>query len=414
MNRKTKLLIFFGILLAIVAAFCIIIISMKSEVVPDIYAISNSGKRAIAVKMGYDWNSYNGTMTTDSIALQDVEYKNENMLLALPGEKITLRNSEETNRGHKFYQESFKYYDKANNEVTIPASEDALYKESRFLDFNAPETEGTYIYHFNLNYYKKGTVTYALKVVVSSAPTYDVNELIKYKNTKISNSEAIGSILKKLPYSKDMKGYGARVATEPYELILNYGELSTAKVALENTSIALFTLIDELGIITYKTSDETYMHSRDEIENIVGRQLIEYANDKDLWEKEVLFKEKEERKNSYIDIYKAIMSDILSELIVDETITVAIDLDTFEQNELIKLNNVERRELLEFCMEDIDVIYECSYEHFNGNATLVRCLELTSDEQKYTLKIAIENGKNVTEKLYIANHLENKWNVEEI
>ena len=43
-----------------------------------------------------------------------------------------------------------------------------------------------YIYNFKLSYYNKGEVFYGLKVVVSTEPNYDIDELIKYKETIIS------------------------------------------------------------------------------------------------------------------------------------------------------------------------------------------------------------------------------------
>lgn len=414
MSRRTKIIIALGIILAIVAAFFLIILTMNSEVVPDIYAYSNSNNKALAVRMGYKWNSFNGEIVTDSLELKNIEYNNDNMLLALPGEKITIKNSENSTRCHKFYPESFKYYDKSNTEVSIPVADDLLYKESKFFEFNAPEIEGTYIYNFTLNYYKKGTVTYALKVVVSSAPTYSVNEVVKYKNTYLGDAVSVGAILDNLPYAKYKTGYVLRTVNEPYELIVNYGELSTAKSTFENSSIALFALIQNLDIITYKVTDETYIYSREEIENLVGRDLSEYVNNPELWEKEIMFKEKSGKNvESYIDIYKSIMSDILSEFDSNKKIEVALDLQSFENTDLIKLNDVEKRELLEFCLNNSDIVHECNYETFKGNATLIYCSEVQKEEEIYTLKIIINKNGKTTEHIYVAQYLEGKWNVEE-
>lgn len=414
MSKSTKIFIALGIILAIVVAFFMIIISMNSEVVPDIYAFSNSNNKAMAVRMGYNWNSFNGEIIADSIELKDIEYNNENMLLALPGEKITLKNSDNSTRCHKFYPESFKYYDKTNNEVAMTVAEDLLYKESKFFEFNAPETEGTYIYNFTLNYYKKGTVTYAIKVVVSSAPTYAINEIIKYKDTYLGDAVSVGAILDNLPYAKYKDGYVLRTVSEPYELIVNYGELSTAKSTFENSSIALFALIQNLDIITYKVTDETYIYSREEIENLVGRDLTEYANNPELWEKEIMFKEKVNKsQTAYIDIYKSIMSDILAEFDSNNKVEIAVDLQSFENNEFIKLNSVEKRELLEFCMNNTDVIHECNYETFTGKATLIYCVEVLNEEEIYTLKIATNKNGKIEEHIYVAQYLEDKWNVEE-
>ena len=414
MSRKTKIFIFLGILLAIVASFFIIIVSMRSEVVPDIYAFSNSNNKALAIKLGYEWNSFNGTIKNDALELKDVEYKNENMLLALPGERITIKNSEKSSLCYKFYQESFKYYDKSNNEVIVSFDEDNLYKESKYLEFTAPETEGTYIYNFTLNYYNKGTVTYAIKVVVSSAPTYDVEKIIEYKNTKLTDAANVGNILKNLPYSKYMSGYVLRVSSKPYELIINYEELSTSKTSFENSSIALFALIDGLELITYKLSDITYMFSKEEIENLVQRELSEYVDNKELWKKEVIFKEKEQRLNSHLDIYKSIIHDILSEFESNNENIIAIDLNTFEQGEDIKLTNVEKRELLEFCMINSSIVYEYNSEEFIPDAVLVRCVEILKEEENYYIKIEVTKKGKKTENTYLVRFIEDKWTVEEM
>lgn len=411
MSKKTKVFIFLGILLAIVASFFIIIISMKSEIVPEIYAYSNSNTEALAVKMGYSWNSFNGTIIADAVELADIEYKNENMLLALPGEKITIKNSDNSSLSYKFYPESFRYYDKANNETSVNINSDALYKESKIFEFSAPEVEGTYIYHFTLNYYKKGTVTYALKVIVSSAPTYDVDNIISYKDTYLGDAPAVGAILNNLPYAKYKTGYVLRTVKEPYELIVNYGELSTSKSTFENSTIALFTLIPNLDVITYMVSDDTYVYSRTEIESLVGRELSDYADNPELWEKEVMFNEKEEKLDSYIDIYKAIMNDILSEY--ETSSSYAIDLASFEHNELLILTNLEKRELLKFCVANSAVVYECNVEDFAGNAIVVKCLEVLKEEEKYSIKVEIAKSGKKTENIYNAQFIDNKWTVEE-
>lgn len=412
MSKKTKVFIFLGILLAIVASLFIIIISMKSEIVPEIYAYSNSNNEALAVKMGYSWNSFNGTIIADALELTDIEYKNENMLLALPGEKITIKNSDNSSLSYKFYPESFRYYDKANTETSVNISSDALYKESKIFEFSAPEVEGTYIYHFTLNYYKKGTVTYALKVIVSSAPTYDVSEIINYKNTYIGDAPTVGAILDKLPFAKYRESYALKTASEPYELIINYGELSTSKSSFENSSVALFALIKNLDIISYVVVDNTYVYSRAEIENLVGRDLFEYAENSELWEKEIIFKEKVEKQSSYIDIYKAILSDILSDFGTSNT--YAIDISTFEKDELMQLTNAEKRELLGFCVLNANVVYECKYEEFTGNAILVHCIEISNEEEVYTFKVEIIKSGKRTENLYKVQSIEDKWTVEEM
>ena len=75
---------------------------------------------------------------------------------------------------------------------------------------------------------------------------------------------------------------------------------------------------------------------------------------------------------------------------------------------------VEKRELLEFCLNNTNIIHECDYEAYTGKAPVVYCMEVLNEEDAYTLKIGINKNGKLEEHLYIAKYLEDKWNVEEI
>ena len=65
-----------------------------------------------------------------------------------------------------------------------------------------PDREDTYYYYLTIDYFEKGEVEYAFKVIVSTDSTYDVEELIKYKKTSIQDYQGIQTIISILPYSK--------------------------------------------------------------------------------------------------------------------------------------------------------------------------------------------------------------------
>ena len=64
-------------------------------------------------------------------------------------------------------------------------------------------------------------------------------------------------------------------------------------------------------------------------------------------------------------------------------------------------------------MNNSDIIHECNYETFSGNATVIYCLEVLNEKEIYTLKIGINKNGKIEEHIYVAQYLEDKWNVEE-
>ena len=96
-----------GILLVLV----FLAFSAKSEIVPDIYVTSGNDKVALAVRGGYTWTSFSESKIADSVAPQDYVYKNNNVLLVTPQEKMIFRNSDNPLSQYKFYPLEMKYYD---------------------------------------------------------------------------------------------------------------------------------------------------------------------------------------------------------------------------------------------------------------------------------------------------------------
>lgn len=394
---KKVLKIFLQIILAIFIIMLVLVFlafSAKSEIVPDIYVTSDSGKVALAIRGGYKWTSFSESVVVDSIAPESYVYENNNILLVNPGEKMTLKNSENSLERYKFYQLEMKYYDESKNEYLVPNKENsAAFADLDYLEINAPQNEGTYIYNFKLSYYNKGEVEYGLKVVVSTEPNYDIAELIKYRETSITDIDTINNILNILPYSKYKTGVILKVESPYNELVVNYDEFAMERDDLTNNIIALFTLVPKLDVIRYKSATENFYYTRMEIENQVGRPLSDYVNNVELWKKEILFKEKVSDEESSRDaIYKSIIEDVVSEY-EGEIKNVLIDTKSFKDNEVLKISQVDAEEILEYALEFSDFVYDISYEDYKKHETQGLCISLIDIQDKLTIMKETYSGE---------------------
>lgn len=356
------------ILLGIIVVLVFLAFSAKSEIVPDIYVTSESGKVALAVMGNYQWNSFSESMVVDSISPQDYVYTSSNVLLVTPGEKMIFQNSDNPLTGYKFYQVSMKYYDSMGMEVVVPTVDNSkAYADLKYLEMDAPSVEGTYVYQFQLSYYNKGEVSYGLKVVVSTEPNYEIQDLIRYKNTSLKDLTSIQEILNLLPYAKYQNGIVVRTNSEFMELRVNYNQLAVDQSALFNNTVALFTLIPELELITYCTEIEELTYTRSEIENQVGRNVSDYANHVELWKSEILFKEpwKDERVTRD-EIYKMILSDIISEEILGDNGVIMIDTKSLAENDFLPLSSVDCYEILKYVSDLVPNVYDITLQEYQN------------------------------------------------
>lgn len=390
------------ILLALIGAVVVLIFlafSAKSEIVPDIYVTAENGKVAIAIRGGYKWNSFSESVVADSIAPEDYVYDNNNVLLVTPGEKLTFQNSENPWNRYKFYPLEIKYYDTFGVETVVPNEENSkTFADLKYLEINAPEEEGSYVYNFRLSYYNKGEVSYGLKVVVSAEPNYEIADLIRYKNTSLKDIASIQAILNLLPYSNYKKGIVVRTNSELCELQIDYKSLAIEKEDLSNNTIALFTLIPELELITYQTENENWMYTRNEIERLVGRTLKDYANDIELWKSEILFKESIVDENvSRDEIYKAIVRDIFSEELLESSGDILVlDTQSFAENDLLELSDVDRKEILEYASDMAAVVYDMSHEEYDQIHSRDFLISLSSIERAVRLEVDTSGDTNLS------------------
>lgn len=357
----------FLLLTGVLVVLVFLAFSARSEIVPDIYVSAESGKTALAVRGGYEWNSFSESVIADSVAPEDYIYENNNVLLVTPGETMIFKNSENPLNQYKFYQLEMKYYNDSNIEKIVPSVENSkAYADLKYLEVEAPKEEGTYVYHFRFSYYNKGEVSYGLKVVVSSEPNYEIDDLMKYRNTSLRDMTSIQEILNLLPYSEYQEGMIIRINSNPSELQINYKKLAIEKSDLENNTIALFTLIPELELISYHMENEKSVYTRYEIENQIGRNLIDYANDMELWKSEILFKEKIlDEVTTRNEIYETILKDILTERGSGDNEILIIDLESLAEQKLLELSSVDCQEILETASEYAKVVYDMSKEEYD-------------------------------------------------
>ena len=420
MNKVLKVILEVLFILTIIALILLFMMfSARSEIVPDIYVTSTSGKSALAVKGAYVWNSFSESLVVDSITPQEYIYTNTNTLLVTPGEKMVFSNSDKSVNRYKFYQLEMKYYDDTNVLYEIPIVEDSkAFADLKYLELNAPEDEGTYIYNFKFSYYSKGEVSYGLKVVVSTEPTYEIDTLIKYRNTKLTDLDTINNILNLLPYSKYKTGIILK-SSQMKELIINYQEFIMDRKDLVNNIIAIFTLIPELDTITYKTIEdspekETYTFIRSEIENQIGRSLKDYSNNVELWKKEILFKEKVIDEVSQRDtIYKAIIADVISTYEEAEIKEIFVDTQSFKESEKLYISDVDGYEILDYVSDFSNIVCDIEYSEYKKLNKESLCISLVKMQSMYDYIKNELSGDNI-ENSSVAEYIKNTSNVSNI
>ncbi len=356
MDKKTKVITYIIILVILIILIGIAVLTKFSSEAPNVMAIANSGINAQCIRTGYEWNAFGKKVVVDALSPLELTYQNENILLVQPGEEVNFYNSGRDYEAYQFYQEDIRYYDEKENEVVL--TDVPALMDSKYMTVVMPETLGTYIYSFTLNYGKKGTAQYALKVVVSDAPSYKVDDIIKYKDTYLGNASKVNQLLGALPYHKYKDGIILRTVNEPYELIVYYKDVKFERETILNNTVALFALIPNVDIITYQLDESTIIYTRDEVENLFGRDLLEYANDTNLWETEVLYKGKKVERD-LIAKYSVLMKECISKISAEY---ITVDFTSLDKFDAFSLSETEKRELIKSCASSKKVLVENTLE----------------------------------------------------
>ena len=350
-----KILIIVGILLL---SIVVLVISVNSEKVPEIYAYASDAE-AKALTGNYKWYAFSDVLEENNYTKDSYVFKNDNTLLVAPNEKITLANSMVAATRHNFVQSSFEYEDSNGNKTIIPN------EQQTNLEFTVPEKEETYFYYFKLDYHEKGYVEYALKIIVSAEPVYNIEELQKYKNTSLYDIKSINELLSLLSYSKNISNVVIENNELTHKLTVKYSEISVDRNSFLKNSIALFALIPEVNIIEYSSLEDVYIYTREEIEILQGRDVTDYAFDKELWENEVLYSVRIlDQDNTKYKIFAEIakrLIDMQSGETLDE---ISFDTSTFEENTSVAFNSINKYKFLNEMQQYAKVISDITFTQY--------------------------------------------------
>ena len=381
-NILLKLLIVFAI---VILAMTVLVISINSEKVPDMMAYTES-RSVQMIKGNYRWNAFSEVRTETNMNKESYVFKTENILLVSPEEKITLANTISNATRHIFSVTSMYYIDSSGTMTNVDvSSSNASYRESNSVEFNSPQKDDTYHYYCKINYFEKGEVEYGLKVIVSSEVTYDLSAILAYKNTALVDSESIDAIIRTLPHAKGKTNISILDNDFTKKIIINYSEIILDRSAFLNNVTVLFALIPEVDVIEYKSPETTYIYTRRELELMYERDITEYANDKDLWEAEVFFGEKQLDENrSLHTLFSKIVLDSLEYTSGDYGKSITVNTKSFNDNSFYNVSNLTRELIISDLNDMYTNVYDMDYESYksiNQKHPYVEAIKLDSEEQ---------------------------------
>ncbi len=390
MDKKEKIFIVAITLVILIAVFLAFLVSNSKKLPPEL-TVQNVDKKSItSVLGGYSWKVFGNITSTDAIDLKDFEYNTNNTLVSKTNEIITASTTE------KFTIQEVKYASTLNGETFDVTSK--FDEAGNYFTIYSPELEGTYICLIKLDFYSKGSAEYGFKLVVTDENIYDVDEMLKYRNTKASDLVKVKEILNQLAYSKNISGIV--IDSDTKTLSVKYANTPIDdRDDLKNNTIALFALVPELNTIQYEVANgpvANYSYSRDEINYQIGRDVLEYAIDSDLWKKEVIYGEKE-AANEDISLYSSLISSALSKISEkDIGEYIAIDINENNTSGEINLSQYDFEKVCKGLMnEQKDWIKLESGDSNHNKGTLIKIsVNRAEEENEFILNVTLITSKN--------------------
>lgn len=103
------------------------------------------------------------------------------------------------------------------------------------------------------------------------------DNLLNYKNSYIGDNSAVGNILSLLPVNLQDYTFSLQTTSEPYELTVNYSNTKLTEDDLNYSADILFTLIQNVEIIHFKSKDSVSTFSRpsDEFLQRIEKELTQ-------------------------------------------------------------------------------------------------------------------------------------------
>jgi len=270
-TRKSKKMIVFSAILVgliIFGAFYLGAgIGTGKNTPPNIYINVEEQQAKKALTGTYSWQ-YGGTkIQADSEHPKNFEYKLDNTLSVIGAQQLII-GTQKLKRDKK--------YDFSVDEISIykDGKSIELFKpvEPSFVNGNlyiqAPKDSGEYIYTLRLNFKDKGIVNYGFVVSVDM-PTYNLNEILKYRTLYVGDNSKVGAIVNHLPVpdSYFMQQYISMLTEKkPYKLNVFYeakkgtshisewpvvGHNNATYSNMSKNALVLFCMIDNLDEITF-------------------------------------------------------------------------------------------------------------------------------------------------------------------
>ncbi len=356
--KKEKIVIACITILILIAIIFAFIFSNSEKVPPKILVKNDDGKTIEAVLFGYHWKVFGKDVVADAVNPFEFDYPSYNTILSKTLGSISIATSEK-------FSVSYVRFCSAGE----TSFQDATYRMNDTLNtliVDLPRVEGNYVYSFQLEY-GKGKAEYGVKVVVTDDIVYEVEDVISYKNTSITDLSNVNKILQSIPYANEVEGI--MIDETGKNINVKYNLTSIEKTELLNNTVALFVLIPELNTITYELNtgkvDNKILYSREELNQFYGRDINDYAENVESWSREVIFKEKKQNTSEMTQVYKTLVLEALSQ-VSKEDMGEYLAINTGDT-----LNEFERRELMSALGEDYLNIVMTTQEENDKNAVLI-------------------------------------------
>lgn len=134
----------------------------------------------------------------------------------------------------------------------------------------------------------------------------NIEKLLQYKDSYVGDNSAVGGIIDNLP-GMSTKGFALGTSSQPYSIEVNYGLRENSRISIEefdeywneentkkiflNNATTFFILVknvDKIHFNLHTSNKQSFDVSREDLEKFWGKDLRKYADDRDLWESEIL------------------------------------------------------------------------------------------------------------------------------
>lgn len=257
-----------GMVTLLLLSFVLFVILDKSKEEggpPKLHVLMNNEIRKEAEIGTFEWTTGDRSIVADADHPAMFIYEEINTLEASKGQKVYMSISDDEGY-HPISVASFEVFTRGSTEKI----KDASYTiNGDTLVLHVEEDSGDYVYYVHMDYGQRGSADYGIHIVVDQQ-SFSVDELKELETPYVGNHGKVGEILSKLPVPGS--GYVQRylalqTGTEPYGITAYYEPVEEMSGTLmmpsehpvnnvyenmEKNALALFTLIDNAGVVTIK------------------------------------------------------------------------------------------------------------------------------------------------------------------